>query len=237
METNKLTQVLSNTPSHTETDSMLNGNRTPSVRSQRSVSNEPQDSDTEGTRAQNPLTAHKPLSKEVVAQMPSRKRPSVKPKPPLNSSTSSDIPATSSSSHQSSDHVSSSSSHVGQVIERMESNGESKVASPRQHRSKRHAVLPSVSSMEQTSRPRTHTHPSPGTTPTMPRRLSGHTPHDCDLGGTLEKLKRLALTNDYYALLGVDAKATLEEVTRARREKSRLLHPDHFADQPDKKRR
>ncbi len=249
------TQALPTDQSHTETDSMLNGNRTPSLRSQRSVSNEPQDSDTEGTRAQSPQGLHKRSSEQTSAQKP-RKRPSIKPKPPLKSSTptpvtssttqstdhvtSSSSPVTRSSSHvtSSSSHVTSSSSHVGLVIERLECSNESKVTPPRQHRSEHRVALPSVSSLEQTSRPRTHTHPSPVTTPTTAsRRLSERTSSRSagDLRGTLEKLRRLVLTNDCYALLGVESGATPEDLLRARREKSRLLHPDHFAGQPNKK--
>ena len=221
---------------------MLNGNRTPSLRSQRSVSNESQDSDTKETKPHSPQAKRASSSKEAAAQIPSKK-PSVKPKPPLKSSTSSEASVVTSSSQSlghitsSSDQVTSSSSHVGQVIERMESESESKVTPPRHRRSKQRVVLPSVSSMEHTNRSRTHSHPSPKTTPSLPRRLSGHTSYSGDIGVTLEQLRRLALTNDCYALLGVQSSATLEELTRARREKSRLLHPDHFAGQPDRKRR
>ena len=204
---------------------MLNGNRTPSLSP---------DPDTERVKDQSAQikNEHKNSSEEVVLRV-AKKRPSVKPKPPLitdHREQSNDNRATSSSS-RSSDHTSSSSSHVSQVISRMESSGE---AASRPHKPAK-IVLPSVSSLEQTARPRTRTDPSPLTKPISSRRLSAHVPKHNEVAGMLEQLRRLAVSNDCYDLLGVDSSASLEELTRARREKSRQLHPDHFAGQPDRK--
>ena len=49
----------------------------------------------------------------------------------------------------------------------------------------------------------------------------------------LTHLQQQASENDYYQLLGVDPSVSSEELARVRREKSRQLHPDHFANQPD----
>ena len=50
----------------------------------------------------------------------------------------------------------------------------------------------------------------------------------------LSELYQKAAANDYYDLLGVDPDATMEELARARREKTRVLHPDHFANDPER---
>ena len=50
----------------------------------------------------------------------------------------------------------------------------------------------------------------------------------------LSELYQKAAGNDYYGLLGVDSDATMEELARARREKTRVLHPDHFANDPER---
>ena len=45
----------------------------------------------------------------------------------------------------------------------------------------------------------------------------------------LTKLTARAQTNDYYRLLGAEPGSTSEELAKARRERSRELHPDHCA--------
>ena len=50
----------------------------------------------------------------------------------------------------------------------------------------------------------------------------------------LSELRQKAAGSDYYALLGVNFDATMEELARARREKTRVLHPDHFANDPER---
>ena len=50
----------------------------------------------------------------------------------------------------------------------------------------------------------------------------------------LSELHQKAAGSDYYGLLGVDSDATMEELARARREKTRILHPDHFANDPER---
>ena len=50
----------------------------------------------------------------------------------------------------------------------------------------------------------------------------------------LAELQQKAAANDYYCLLGVDSEASVEELARARREKTRVLHPDHFANDPER---
>lgn len=50
----------------------------------------------------------------------------------------------------------------------------------------------------------------------------------------LSELYQKAAGSDYYSLLGVNSDATMEELARARREKTRVLHPDHFANDPER---
>ena len=55
-------------------------------------------------------------------------------------------------------------------------------------------------------------------------------PNICQL---LTRLQQQASENDYYQLLGVDPSVSSDELARVRREMSRQLHPDHFANQPE----
>ena len=50
----------------------------------------------------------------------------------------------------------------------------------------------------------------------------------------LSELNKKAAANDYYGLLGVDPEETVEGLARARREKTKVLHPDHFANDPER---
>ena len=58
---------------------------------------------------------------------------------------------------------------------------------------------------------------------------------DPHLEQLLSQLQQLAATNDYYGLLGVDPDCSTDDLAKARREKSRLLHPDHFGNDPDRR--
>ena len=43
----------------------------------------------------------------------------------------------------------------------------------------------------------------------------------------------MAQANDYYSLLGVTTDASKDELSRARRELTAKLHPDHFTGNPE----
>ncbi len=49
----------------------------------------------------------------------------------------------------------------------------------------------------------------------------------------LERLHGMAQANDYYSLLGVTTDASKDELSRARRELTAKLHPDHFTGNPE----
>lgn len=51
----------------------------------------------------------------------------------------------------------------------------------------------------------------------------------------LSALQQCAASSDYYGLLGVEPGASAADLARARRERSRELHPDHFASNPEKR--
>ena len=53
----------------------------------------------------------------------------------------------------------------------------------------------------------------------------------------LTRLQQQAAENNYYQLMGVEPGASEEELARVRRERSRQLHPDHFACQPERQER
>ena len=53
----------------------------------------------------------------------------------------------------------------------------------------------------------------------------------------LTRLQQQAAENNYYQLMGVEPGASEEELARVRRERSRQLHPDHFASQPERQER
>ena len=50
----------------------------------------------------------------------------------------------------------------------------------------------------------------------------------------LSELQQKAASNDCYGLLGVVSEVTPEELARARRERTKVLHPDHFANDPER---
>ena len=58
-----------------------------------------------------------------------------------------------------------------------------------------------------------------------------------DMATKLRRLQEMAVENDYYGMFGVESTATTEDLARVRREKSRQLHPDHFAGQSDRQER
>ena len=53
----------------------------------------------------------------------------------------------------------------------------------------------------------------------------------------LQRLRTMAQANDYYSLLGVTSDASREELSRARRELTAKLHPDHFTGNPEQQTR
>ncbi len=53
----------------------------------------------------------------------------------------------------------------------------------------------------------------------------------------LQRLRTMAQTNDYYSLLGVTPEASREDLSRARRELTAKLHPDHFTGDPEQQTR
>ena len=53
----------------------------------------------------------------------------------------------------------------------------------------------------------------------------------------LERLQSMAQANDYYSLMGVTADASREDLSRARRELTAKLHPDHFTGDPEQQTR
>lgn len=60
------------------------------------------------------------------------------------------------------------------------------------------------------------------------RKRESGIPQDPDLLQLLSQLQECAAASDYYSLLGVDPSATGADLAKARRDKSRELHPDHF---------
>ena len=61
-------------------------------------------------------------------------------------------------------------------------------------------------------------------------------PHP-DLVQLLSQLQETAANNDYYSLFGVEPTATTADLAKARREKSRELHPDHFGGDQEQRAR
>jgi len=60
------------------------------------------------------------------------------------------------------------------------------------------------------------------------RKRESGIPQDPELLQLLSQLQECAAASDYYSLLGVDPSATGADLAKARRDKSRELHPDHF---------
>ena len=88
-----------------------------------------------------------------------------------------------------------------------------------------------------------HTARQPTTKPPLPVRRDklNTTPTETTASANLRKmtarLLQQATENDYYRLFGVECNATSDDLARVRREKSRQLHPDHFAKQPERQER
>lgn len=78
------------------------------------------------------------------------------------------------------------------------------------------AVKPKPSSKPQmTSKPQAHIAPI-------------HKEGPLNMESLLKQLEQKVAENDYYQLLGLEESASVEEIARRRRERSRELHPDHF---------
>lgn len=78
------------------------------------------------------------------------------------------------------------------------------------------AVKPKPSSKPQvTSKPQAHIAPIQKEEPSKMVAL-------------LKQLEQKVVENDYYQLLGLEESASVEDIARRRRERSRELHPDHF---------
>lgn len=78
------------------------------------------------------------------------------------------------------------------------------------------AVKPKPSSKPQvTSKPQAHIAPIQKEEPSKMESL-------------LKQLEQKVVENDYYHLLGLEESASVEDIARRRRERSRELHPDHF---------
>ena len=56
-------------------------------------------------------------------------------------------------------------------------------------------------------------------------------------GELLLSLQVKAVANDYYGLLKVNSNASADELSRARRDRTRELHPDHFANDEQQKQK
>lgn len=62
-------------------------------------------------------------------------------------------------------------------------------------------------------------------------------PDSQELISLLHTLQQRVAANDYYGLLGVNPDASADDLAKARREKSRKLHPDHFTNDEEQKAR
>lgn len=80
---------------------------------------------------------------------------------------------------------------------------------------------------------------APTATLHLPTNVKVDTSHvsDPNISHLLGKLQQHAVENDYYRMFRVDSSASSEDISRVRRERSRQLHPDHFANQPEKQER
>ena len=96
---------------------------------------------------------------------------------------------------------------------------------PSSHSSRAPQTL-SVSNMDNHSRLSLLTSSLPGLTECSKEELE-----------LLSQLFDKAAGSDYYSLLGAHPDATMEELARARREKTRVLHPDHFGNDPERQAR
>ena len=80
-------------------------------------------------------------------------------------------------------------------------------------------------------KPHTLSSPPPPPLPPLPSVASLSDSQD----SLFTQLTRKMRQNDYYSLLNVSATADHEELSRARREITSRLHPDHFTNDPSKK--
>ena len=89
-----------------------------------------------------------------------------------------------------------------------------------------------------TSHGEIHSPKTPTDTTPLAARLDGSLrAPDSNIDQLMARLQRQLTENDYYQLFGVHCTATTEDLARVRREKSRQLHPDHFANHPEKQER
>ena len=94
-----------------------------------------------------------------------------------------------------------------------------------------------VSTHAESSSQQTSSAAKPPLSPRVDVRVDATLISDPNLRQLVMRLQQQALENDYYKLFGVDSRASSDDLARVRREKSRQLHPDHFANQPDRQER
>lgn len=84
---------------------------------------------------------------------------------------------------------------------------------------------------------RSHADPSPRTSDATGRQKLSQRLSQVDEGEQklLSALRVRARDNDYYGILRVDISASEEELSKARRERTRELHPDHFTNDEEQR--
>ena len=197
------------------------------------------------------------VNEKSQAQSTSTAKPLLAPKPTLNVTGDSkdkhsspptqlkrSTKSTSVSSASAGSAVASQQKHFRNRTSSVE-NGDSK--------SKRESTAAMNSSVSSQLRPKVHSFSAKTKVPSSPQRkqrtstnagASGWTRKDEERADDSDpefqmlcQLQQQAAANDYYTLLGVEAGASTDVMARARREKSKDLHPDHFGNDPDKRAR